>query len=256
VALTDTPDARAVPDVEAVRDDARAALAAVTRSAGELDAAALAAPSLLPGWSRSHVLAHVTAIGEAMARQAERAAAGELVEVYDGGAQGREAGIQTGARRTVVEHVAALTALAERLEAAWPAPGSSGWAAAVSYRDGTVVDALVAWWREVRLHAVDLDAGIGIGTWPPALAEHLLDFLAVRLPHDVEVAIDPAAAQPQSETETETETETTVTGSLLDVAAWLAGRTPETVPHAWRAGTHVDLPQIGPWPSPYSPPAT
>ncbi|WP_435736377.1 maleylpyruvate isomerase family mycothiol-dependent enzyme [Cellulosimicrobium sp. PMB13] len=248
MALTDTPRTGTVPDVDAVRDDARAALAAVTRSAGSLDAAALAAPSLLPGWSRSHVLAHVTAIGEAMARQAERAAAGELVEVYDGGAEGREAGIQSGARRTVVEHAAALTALAERLEAAWPAPGSAGWEAPVSYRDGTVVDALVAWWREVRLHAVDLDTGIGIGTWPPALAAHLLDFLAVRLPQGVAVDLDTSSAQ--------TRAGTTVTGSLLDVAAWLAGRTPDDEPQAWRGDERTALPEIGPWPSPYSPPAT
>src|SRR5690606_20796946 len=121
------------------------------------------------------------AIGEAMARQAEHAARGKLVEVYDGGAAGREAGIQAGARRTVAEHVAALEALADRLDAAWPEPGSPGWTARVTYRDGTVVDALVAWWREVRIHAVDLDAGLGLDTWPRALDLHLLDFLGVRL---------------------------------------------------------------------------
>ncbi|WP_322785436.1 maleylpyruvate isomerase N-terminal domain-containing protein, partial [Cellulosimicrobium cellulans] len=100
MALTDTP-ALTPPDVEEVRRDARAALDAVTDAARGLDAAGLGAPSALPGWSRSHVLAHVTAIGEAMARQAERAARGELVEVYDGGAAGREDGIRTGALRSV-----------------------------------------------------------------------------------------------------------------------------------------------------------
>lgn len=134
MALTDTP-ALTPPDVEEVRSDARAALDAVTDAARGLDAAGLDAPSALPGWSRSHVLAHVTAIGEAMARQAERAADGELVEVYDGGAAGREAGIRTGALRSAAQHVAALDALADRLDAAWPAAGSAGWAAPVTYRD-------------------------------------------------------------------------------------------------------------------------
>ncbi len=188
MALTGTSPL-ALPDVEDVRHDARSALAAVTAATRALDDDALAGSSDLPGWSRSHVLAHVTAIGEAMARQAERAARDELVEVYDGGAAGREAGIQAGARRTVAEHVAALESLAERLDAAWPAPGSSGWDAPVTYRDGTVADALVAWWRESRIHAVDLDAGIGLDTWPRALGLHLLDFLGVRLTDDVVVEL-------------------------------------------------------------------
>ncbi|UTT58069.1 maleylpyruvate isomerase family mycothiol-dependent enzyme [Cellulosimicrobium cellulans] len=290
MALTDTP-ALTPPDVEEVRSDARAALDAVTDAARGLDAAGLDAPSVLPGWSRSHVLAHVTAIGEAMARQAERAARGELVEVYDGGAAGREDGIRTGALRSAAQHVAALDALADRLDAAWPAAGSAGWAAPVTYRDGTVTDALVAWWREVRIHAVDLDAGVGLDTWPPALGLHLLDFLGVRLADDVvvELAGEPAdlvvgpgglragpgglragpgglragpdglrmAAEPGPAPGAASEPgrgAVVVHGRLTDVAAWLAGRAPTTEPTARLAGEPVSLPEIGPWPSPYSPP--
>ncbi|MFF2267538.1 maleylpyruvate isomerase family mycothiol-dependent enzyme [Cellulosimicrobium cellulans] len=274
--MTD-PTAPAAPDVEQVRRDARAALDAVTSVTRALDDAALAGPSALPGWSRSHVLAHVTAIGEAMARQAERAARGELVEVYDGGAAGREAGIQAGARRSVAEHVSALESLADRLDAAWPGPGSPGWDAPVTYRDGTVADALVAWWREVRIHAVDLDAGLDLDTWPRALGLHLLDFLGVRLTDDVvvELAAEPTrlrvspgglrlAAEPGVSPHTETPVGTdpgfdardrvVVRGRLTDVAAWLAGRTPDAEPDAVRAGVRAPLPEIGPWPSPYSPP--
>ncbi|WP_186381327.1 maleylpyruvate isomerase family mycothiol-dependent enzyme [Cellulosimicrobium sp. TH-20] len=303
MALTDAP-ALTPPDVEEVRRDARAALDAVTDAARGLDAAGLGAPSALPGWSRSHVLAHVTAIGEAMARQAEFAARGELVEVYDGGAAGREDGIRTGALRSVAQHVAALDALADRLDAAWPAAGSAGWSAPVTYRDGTVADALVAWWREVRIHAVDLDAGVGLDSWPPALGLHLLDFLGVRLADDVVVELDGApgdlvvgaggvhvgpgalrvgpgalrvgpgglrvgpgglrvAARPEPAAEAEPTPGAAATsgrgavvvhGRLTDVAAWLAGRTPGAAPTARLAGEPVSLPEIGPWPSPYSPP--
>ncbi|QUC00311.1 maleylpyruvate isomerase family mycothiol-dependent enzyme [Cellulosimicrobium cellulans] len=302
MALTDAP-ALTPPDVEEVRRDARAALDAVTDAARGLDAAGLDAPSALPGWSRSHVLAHVTAIGEAMARQAERAARGEFVEVYDGGAAGREDGIRTGALRSVAQHVAALDALADRLDAAWPAVGSPGWSAPVTYRDGTVADALVAWWREVRIHAVDLDAGVDLDSWPSALGLHLLDFLGVRLADDVVVELDgapgdlvvvpggihvgpgalrvgpgglrvgPGGLRVAAGPETASEAAPTsgaaaspapasapgrgavvVHGRLTDVAAWLAGRTPGAEPTARLAGEPVSLPEIGPWPSPYSPP--
>jgi maleylpyruvate isomerase len=302
VALTDVP-ALTPPDVEEVQRDARAALDAVTDAARGLDAAGLGAPSALPGWSRSHVLAHVTAIGEAMARQAEFAARGELVEVYDGGAAGREDGIRTGALRSVAQHVAALDALAGRLDAVWPAAGSAGWSAPVTYRDGTVADALVAWWREMRIHAVDLDAGVGLDSWAPALGLHLLDFLGVRLADDVVVALDgepgdlvvgaggahvgpgalrvgpgalrvgPGGLRAAAEPEPAPEAGPTpgaasapapasapgrgavvVHGRLTDVAAWLAGRAPGAEPTARLAGEPASLPEIGPWPSPYSPP--
>lgn len=276
MALTDAP-ALTPPDVEEVRRDARAALDAVTDAARGLGAAGLDAPSALPGWSRSHVLAHVTAVGEAMARQAERAARGELVEVYDGGAAGREDGIRTGALRSGAQHVAALVALADRLDAAWPAAGSAGWSAPVTYRDGTVADALVAWWREVRLHAVDLDAGVGIGSWPAALGLHLLDFLGARLADDVvvelvggpgDLVVGPGglrvgpgglrmAAEPwpvPRDASAPGQGAVVVHGSLTDVAAWLAGRAPTTEPTARLAGEPVSLPEIGPWPSPYSAP--
>jgi len=262
VAVTDTLPL-AVPDVEEVRRDARAAPDAVTAAARRLDdptaPGGLAGPSALPGWSRSHVLAHVTAIGEAMARQAEVAARGGLAEVYDGGAAGREAGIQAGARRSVAEHVAALEALAGRLDAAWPAAGSPDWAARVTYRDGTVVDALVAWWREVRVHAVDLDAGIGLASWTPGLGHHLLDFLGVRLADDVTVELagepDRLVVGPGGLRRPDAPGVVVVRGALVDVAAWLAGRSPGTDPVALRAGEPVALPPIGPWPSPYSRPA-
>ncbi|MGM7420933.1 maleylpyruvate isomerase family mycothiol-dependent enzyme [Cellulosimicrobium sp. ES-005] len=276
MALTGTSPL-ALPDVEDARHDARSALAAVTAATRTLGDDGLAGPSTLPGWSRSHVLAHVTAIGEAMARQAEHAARGALVEVYDGGAAGREAGIQAGAGRSVAAHVVALEALAERLDAAWPEPGSSGWDAPVTYRDGTVADALVAWWREVRVHAVDLDAGIGLDTWPRSLDLHLLDFLGVRLADDVvvELASEPTvlgvgpgglrlAAEPGISPDSETplgsdpgfdaRAGVVVRGRLTDVAAWLAGRAPDAAPLAFRSGEPVALPEISPWPSPYSPP--
>ena len=67
------------------------------------------APSALPGWTRGHVLAHLTGISNAMARQLEYAARGEAVELYDGGMEGRNKAIDMAAGHDAATHLADLT---------------------------------------------------------------------------------------------------------------------------------------------------
>ena len=231
VTTPDTTLAHALADA----DTALAALIDVVRT---LPDDAVSDPSPLDGWSRGHVLSHVTNVGAALARQAEYAARGERIAPYDGGQAGRNAAIEAGAGRTAAEHAAALEASRARLAAAWPAPGDALWSAPVAYRDGVLADALLAWWREARIHSVDATAGLGsralgYGTWDDAFCAHLREFLAVRLPADdggLELAGDPH-----------------------DVAAWLAGRTPAGPVSALRDGLEAPLPALGPWPSSAAP---
>lgn len=222
------------PDlIEHARADAARALDDLIAAVRHLPDDAGAQPSPLPGWTRGHVLAHVEGVGNALARQAELAARGQKIEPYDGGQAGRAAAIEAGSTRTTAEHVAALEVARERLAAAWPAPGDALWSAPIAYRDGVVADALLAWWREARIHAVDATAGLpdalGLDGWDERFCAHLRDFLAVRLPAgaaDLELR-----------------------GAPADVAAWLAGRTPAAPVEARRAGVEVPLPALGPWPS-------
>ncbi|MBD7982273.1 maleylpyruvate isomerase family mycothiol-dependent enzyme [Oerskovia merdavium] len=259
----DSPQAAPRDDLPAIRRDAAAALRALTEAVLSLDDEALGSPSSLDGWSVGHVLSHVAMVGDALARQAELAAQGETAEVYEGGAEGRAAGIEAGAHRTGDEHVDALTAAGARLEAAWSLTDSTGWGARVTYRDGTVADVLDCWWREVRIHATDLgEVGTvrGLtpsGTWGLAFTDHLLDFLSPRLPGPVLVVrledgarsvVGPEGVRPAAEDAGDDDL-TTVTGSAADVAAWLAGRATATDPTAHRDGETVDLPALGPWPS-------
>ncbi|MFI2101891.1 maleylpyruvate isomerase family mycothiol-dependent enzyme [Isoptericola sp. NPDC019693] len=232
-----TPDlvAHALADA----DDALAALIEVVRA---LPDGAAADPSPLDGWTRGHVLSHVANVGAALARQAEYAARAETIAPYDGGRPGRDAAIEAGAGRTAAEHAAALVAARTRLAAVWPAPGDALWAAPVAYRDGVLADALLAWWREARIHAVDATAGLGdsalgYGTWDVAFCAHLRDFLAVRLP----AGDDTAGDAPE------------LVGDPRDVAAWLAGRAPSGPVSALREGVEVPLPDLGPWPSSSTP---
>ncbi|KRC35464.1 hypothetical protein ASE27_09550 [Oerskovia sp. Root918] len=260
----DAPPATGREDLPAVRRDAAAALRALIEAAHDLDDDSLGSPSSLDGWTVGHVLSHVAMVGEALARQAELAAQGETAEVYEGGAEGRAAGIEAGAHRTRDEHVDALTAAGARLEAAWSLTDSTGWDAPVTYREGTVADVLDCWWREARIHATDLgevSAALRLTpsqTWELAFTDHLLDFLSPRLPGPVVTVrhedgarsvVGPEGVWPAVENTSTDDGLTTVAGSAADVAAWLAGRATATDPTAHRHGETVDLPALGPWPS-------
>lgn len=248
MAMTDLTEA-----LTAVREGEHALTRVITavESAAEDD---LRGPSLLPGWTRGHVLAHIDGIGRALARQLEYAERGGTVEVYDGGQAGRDAAIEAGATRTRAEQVAALSEVAHAHRRLWPDEQSELWSAPVTYRDGTVVDVALAWWREVSIHLVDLDLGAHPEeAWSQALCEHLLDFLSVRLPSGGLIELDAfepgvryvVAAAPQAPPTPPV----TVTGPLTSITGWLAGRQVHPLPLATSAGETVDLPELGPWPS-------
>jgi maleylpyruvate isomerase len=239
VAVTPPADVPAADLVRHARDDAAAALDALLAVVRDHPDATWREASTLPGWTRGHVLAHVEGVGNALARQAEYAARGEKVAPYDGGQTGRDAAIEAGSTRTTAEHVAALEALRERHTTAWPDAGDALWSAPIAFRDGVVADALLAWWREIRIHAVDATAGlraeVGYDTWGGRLLGHLGEFLAVRLPDDA--------------------ADVELVGAPTDVAAWLAGREPAGEVTARRGDDVMPLPALGPWPSATAPKA-
>ncbi|MFJ7216977.1 maleylpyruvate isomerase family mycothiol-dependent enzyme [Amycolatopsis sp. NPDC098790] len=188
------------------------------------------APSPLPGWTRGHVLAHVTDAGRALADLVEKALLGVLVPLYDPKTHDRDGIIEATAGRTADEHRRALLRHSVRLEDAWARV--TDWDQHVDYRDGKLSSTVFARWREVWIHAVDLDAGIGVADWPEDFCEHALDFLADRLPAGVAVrAGDHRWGSGDAE----------VTGSVRDLAAWLSGRADGT-------GLAGDRPGLGPWP--------
>ncbi|GAB4083584.1 maleylpyruvate isomerase family mycothiol-dependent enzyme [Myceligenerans cantabricum] len=237
--------------IEYARADSFAALDALVDAVRSLPDGALAEPSELPDWTRGHVLAHVDGVAQALARQAEYAARGERIPPYDGGPEGRNADIEARSTRTVAEHVAALAAARERLVAAWPEPGSPLWEAPTSYREGPVAGCLLAWWREARIHAVDARVGLGLDTWDAELRAHLRDFLGMRLPEGVALSGgDEGRDEPRSSSSVPSPSETVVSGSPVDVVAWLAGRVPAGEVRATRGGADVPLPDLAPWPSP------
>jgi maleylpyruvate isomerase len=148
------------------------------------------APSLLPGWSRGHVLTHVARNADSLVRRLQGAARGELLDQYPGGLEQRHADIEAGARRDAAElvnDVAQTSASVARVmaglpTAAWDAPSRTSMGVVESSRD-----AVLARWREVVVHHRDL--GLDPTPLPSALVEV---WLPRELPH-LAARTDPAA---------------------------------------------------------------
>lgn len=241
------------PAPDALLAELHKAAAAVTSTAAKLTDEDVLAPSALPGWTRGHVLAHLTGISNAMARQLEYAGRHETVDLYDGGQEGRNKAISIAAGHDAATHQADLQAALDRALAAFDTlehPGSdgAGWQAPISYRGGVVLDGGLALWRELVIHASDLGTGLGPETWSRQFCEHLFDFLSARVPPADRLILQPLGLPPVSIGSGGRST--VVSGMITDIAAWLAGREPSLGSlRASAAADGVDLPELLPWPS-------
>ncbi|MER7011490.1 maleylpyruvate isomerase family mycothiol-dependent enzyme [Saccharopolyspora sp. NPDC000359] len=194
----------------------------------------VAAPSLLPGWTRGHVLAHLADNARAFARVSAHALRGELVDAYDGGQAERDAIIEGLAGDGSEEHRARLARHSAALEAVWSQAGEADWDRPVRFRNGDLAGIVRMRWREVWIHLVDLDIGVGPERWSAEFSGHAIEFLLPRLPEGFALrATDGDRTWSTGAVE--------ITGRAHDLAAWLAGRTPERTPNG-------PLPDLGPWP--------
>lgn len=239
-----------------------AAASAFRQQITALTDAEVRAPSRLPDWSRGHVLAHVAGVADGMARQLEYAARGETVDLYDGGVEGRNRAIEEGSVRSADRHRVDLETALDRALTAFHTLGGSDWNAPISYRDGVVRDGGLALWRELVIHLTDLNVGIDADSWSPLFCEHLFGFLAARVPADLRLSVQPfgmasrilagAPGAPGAPGVPGGSTSRTVSvnGMATDIAAWLAGRTPNLGSlRAEAAADGVELPTLLPWPS-------
>jgi maleylpyruvate isomerase len=157
-------------DLESVRGATERLLTA----AATMDNAAVTESSRLPGWSRGHVLAHLSRNADA------------LVNVLRGqpmypSAEARDADIERDAPRLLDVQLADLRASAARFQEAGAAPAD--WSRTVELRNG-VTDAAFRVpfrrWAEVELHHVDLGIGYELEDLPEEFTYREIDFLAER----------------------------------------------------------------------------
>src|SRR5216683_7429980 len=132
----------------------------------------LEAPSLLPGWTRAHVLAHLARNADAMRNLLVGVRNGQDRPAY-ASARARQAGLEHGAGLRADELVADLASSAMALRTvARQLPGER-WQVPVRIGDSAPFPAAGLLTRrlvEVELHHCDLGAGYGPADWPAAFA--------------------------------------------------------------------------------------
>jgi maleylpyruvate isomerase len=137
----------------------------------------LRAPSLLPGWTRGHVLAHLARGADAMRNLLVGARAGEDRPAYLS-AEARAADIEHGAGLEAKELVTDLADSAMALRTISKQLPDDAWQFPVLILDSQRFPAEQLLTRrlvEVELHHCDLGAGYGPADWPAAFATMELD---------------------------------------------------------------------------------
>jgi maleylpyruvate isomerase len=201
------------------------------------------APSVLPGWTRAHVITHLSRNADALAKALDGALSGEVRAMYSSQEQ-RDADIEAGADRSAAElrddavasagrwHRSADELHASHLDALFSrVPGGPTWPVS---RAGAMRRI------EVEVHHADLGAGYTAENWPTDL---LADLMARR-------RSELAASGPALEwfaTDTGERWSAgegpLVTGRAADLVWWLLGR--GSGEHL--QSTHGALPQLGRW---------
>lgn len=192
---------------------------------GKLDEGSVHQPSLLPGWTRGHVITHVARNADGVARLAGWARTGVEDPMY-GDRHPRDRDIEEGASRRLEEQEADVREAARRLASAFAALSGEAWSARVRTPHNEVEAAFLPWMRarEVWLHALDLDVGATYQDLPERFATRLLDEVA----HDLS---DRPGMPALSVTAGKRVLEIPGSGSPIEVAGtpsavacWLSGR--------------------------------
>jgi maleylpyruvate isomerase len=145
-----------------------------------------AGSSLLPGWSRAHVIAHLARNADALSNLVHWAKTGQIRPMYPS-PEARESDIEESARQSFDDLVGDLRQTATALRTALESLNEEAWEAIVRPRpaaSGPEIKAtLIPWlrYREVAIHLVDLDCGTDFGDLPEPFLIRLIEETLPRL---------------------------------------------------------------------------
>ncbi|HQR27113.1 MAG TPA: maleylpyruvate isomerase family mycothiol-dependent enzyme [Nocardioides sp.] len=214
---------------------------ALIRTVDRLGDAELAGASVLPGWTRAHVVAHLALNAEALARVLAGVSASSRVPMYSS-AEARDADIAALARATpptLRDRFLASCTLFQ--EAAEQVPEEEWRGQFVRLPDGPAIPrsaVLPMRRREVEIHHADLDAGYCVDDW----SEDFLDSVFNEVVHDRRSGTSMRLRTPDGDVLLGTGDGPVVTGSRADLTWWLLGR-------GGGSGLTADpaLPTLAPW---------
>jgi maleylpyruvate isomerase len=214
------------------------------RTVDRMEDAAWAQPSALPGWSRAHVVAHLTLNAEGLAGVLGGIVSNEPLPMY-ASQEARDRDIEDLAEsdpqvlRTRL--MAATTDFADALTALPP----DAWETKVervpggrTFRAGSIPDMRL---RELEIHHADLDAGYSRADWSPGFAGMVIDSMTKR--EAAETSFTVRATDTDRTWTFGAGGGPTVSGTTADLAWWLTGRGDGD----GLATDDGELPAIGAW---------
>jgi maleylpyruvate isomerase len=239
------------PELLAALLQARRGTAFFARKLNELRDAELDGHSLLPGWTRRHIAAHIGYNARAIARLVEWAATGVETPMYPS-TEVRDHEINFGATLSPIALRHLFDHSAVHLNVEWRDLRQDAWHHKVRTIQGREVPATETVWmrsREVWMHAVDLDNGAKFSDIPEPILERLLNDItgawAVRGTDKNLVARVTGQRQDLVFGDIAAVSSLEISGSLADVVCWATGRGASGV-----AASHDGKPVTTPPPAP------
>jgi maleylpyruvate isomerase len=197
----------------------------LVRTIDGLDDATFATPSLLPGWTVGHVIAHLALNGEGLAGALDGVTAGDSTPMYASQeARDRDiAELGVASPSELRSRALASTALYDRAVSDLP---DDKWEVTIERTPGnpafTARSSVLMRLREVEIHHADLGVGYTAADWSPAFSMLVLDSMRKR---DFPTAFRVLASDLSQTWEYgDGDPTTTVTGESHDLAWWLTGR--------------------------------
>ncbi|MFM6850066.1 MAG: maleylpyruvate isomerase family mycothiol-dependent enzyme [Terrabacter sp.] len=237
------------------RDLVTAGTVLFQRALDNLDDASFAEPTALAGWTRAHVVAHVAANAEALVNLATWARTGVETPMYASPEQ-RGSDIEKGALKPAAELREWFSDSAAGLDKALGSLDGESWTRLVRTAQGRTVPATEVPWmrtREVMVHAVDLDGGVGFDDLPTDFLVEVLHDAAARRSRTADGPAVVLVSTDATDTADGTPRSTTwpvagvgdavqVRGPLAQLAAYVTGRT-----HTGLSADDGTVPFLPPW---------
>lgn len=230
--------------VSSAFDALTASTSRLQRTIEHLSDEQVAQPSLLPAWTRGHVLSHLARNADAMTHLVDWARTGVPTPMYPS-RERRDADIEAGAHRSAAELASDVAQSHGRLSAALATLSDDQWQTTIRWGSGRESPAsLIPVLRrvEVEVHHVDLHLDYTLAHLPEDLVEWMLADAAVELSERDDIGGFVMTGNDDEGRWTVGDGGPEITGTPPSLLGWVIGRT-----HGIGLHSDAPLPELGPW---------